>query len=137
MDARNRTKNQRDLANTGQLALWTVAWVASLALAQFGPELLWGSAVVVSWAAIVLNLALGVVWMIAHARFLRGLDDLQRKIQMDAMAVALGVGLVGGFAYAAAESAGLVSFDAGIAVLSVVLAVVYIAAIAAGSLRYR
>jgi len=43
---------------TGQLALWTLAWVATLALAKFGPSDLWDSQPVASSAAVVTNLAL-------------------------------------------------------------------------------
>ena len=76
-------------------------------------------------------------WVVAHARYLRGLDELQRKIQVDALAVALGAGLVAGFAYAAASIAGLIADDANIALFSVLVAVVYVIAIAVGNLRYR
>jgi tRNA A37 threonylcarbamoyltransferase TsaD len=46
-------------------------------------------------------------------------DELQREIMLDAIAVALGVGLVGGFSYAAASSANLLAFDANIALFPV------------------
>ena len=119
------------------LAIWTVVWIATLALAKFGPETLWDSQPVVSWIAVAVNLAAGAGWIVAHARYLRGVDDLQRKIFMDAIAVALGAGLVGGFAYSAASTAGLISFDSDIAFLSVLMSIVYLLAIAAGFVRYR
>jgi len=56
---------------------------------------------------------------------------------LDAIAVALGAGLVGGFAYAAANSIGLIIFDANVAFLSVLMAVVYLVAMVVGSLRCR
>ncbi len=90
------------------LAIWTLAWVATLALAKFGPALLWNEQPVASWIAIAVNIAVGVAWIVAHAQYLRGVDDLQRKILMDALAIALGAGLVGGFAYSAANTAGLI-----------------------------
>ncbi len=120
-----------------RLAIWTGVWIASLALARFGPDVLWGGQSVISWIAVGVNVLAGIAWIVAHARFLRSVDDLQRKIMLDAIAVALGVGLVGGFAYAAANSAGLVDFDSGIAVMSVVMAVVYVLGILVGNLRYR
>ncbi|MEU1971315.1 hypothetical protein ABZ477_06655 [Microbacterium sp. NPDC019599] len=131
------TGDRRTLSDTGWLAVWTLAWVLTLAVAQFGPELWWGSSPVLGWVAIIVNLLAGAGWIIAHARFLRGVDDLWRKILMDAMAIALGVVLVGGCAFAAARSAGLVAFDVDIALLSIVMAVVYLIAIAVGSMRYR
>lgn len=83
---------------TVQLALWTLAWVASLALARLGPSLLWDSQPAASWAAVAINVAVGIGWIIAHARYLRGIDEMQRKIMQDALAVTLGVGWIGGFA---------------------------------------
>ena len=119
------------------LAAWTFAWIATLAVAKFGPELLWNEQPVASWIAVAVNLVVGVGWIVAHARYLRGVDDLQRKILMDAIAVALGAGLVGGFAFSAASTAGLIAFQSDIAFLSVLMAVVYMIATAAGFLRYR
>ena len=119
------------------LAIWTVAWVATLAVAKFGPELIWNDQPVVSWIAIAVNVIVGIGWIVAHARYLRAVDDLMRKILMDAIAVALGAGLVGGFAYSAANTAGVISFDSDIAFISVLMGVVYIVATAVGFVRYR
>jgi hypothetical protein len=133
----HQTANQREIRKVGSLAVWTLAWTATLALARFGPDSLWDSNPVVSWIAIAVNLAVGLGWVVAHARYLRAVDELQRKIMLDAIAVALGVGLVGGFAYATASSANLLAFDANIALFSALMAAVYLVAIAVGTLRYR
>jgi hypothetical protein len=132
----NRT-DKRAFGNVAGLAVWTFAWLASLALANFGPRILWEGQPIVTWIAIGVNVAIGIGWIVAHARYLRGVDDLQRKILLDAIAIALGAGVVGGFAYAAADTAGLVDFDASIALLSALMAVAYMVAIALGNLRYR
>jgi hypothetical protein len=137
MQAHTETGGYRDSNKaTARLALWTLAWVATFALASFGPEHLWDSDVA-SWAAVAANLAVGIGWIVAHARYLRGIDELQRKIMQDAMAVTLGVGWVGGFAYVAADAADLLSDFADIGVLSALLAVVYVIAIVVGNQRYR
>lgn len=133
------TRGSGDLAAirvSAQLALWTLVWVATLALARFGPGSLWESQPA-SWAAVAANLAVGIGWIVAHARYLRGIDELQRKINLDALAVTLGVGFVGGFAYVVADAADLLAFDAGLGAFSMLLAVVYMLAILAGHLRYR
>jgi hypothetical protein len=56
---------------------------------------------------------------------------------MDAMAVALGVGLVGGFAYAVTDAAGLIVLEGGIAFVSALMGVVYAVASVIGTIRYR
>ncbi len=137
MEQHELTATQVATRNTLQLFVWTVAWVATLALASFGAKFLWDFQPVVSWIAIGLNVAVGIGWIISHARFLRRSEELQRKIQLEAIAIALGVGLVGGFAYAAAENIKLIAFESDIAFLSVLMAIVYIVATIVGNLRYR
>jgi multisubunit Na+/H+ antiporter MnhF subunit len=139
VQAHNETGAYRDSIKTAvQLVLWTLAWLATLALARFGPELLWDSQQpVVSWAAVAANLVVGIGWIVAFARFLRGQDELQRKIMQDALAVTLGVGWVGGFAYVVADGADLVVNDVDIAVFPALLGVVYLIAIIVGKIRYR
>lgn len=137
MRGRDRAKSQPLTRGTKAMAAWTVAWMVTLALATFGPSLLWDFRSTASWIAIVANVAVGVGWIVAHARYLRSVDELQRKIQVDAIAVALGAGLVAGFAYAAADLAGLVVIDPSIALFSTLVAVVYVATIAMGNFRYR
>ncbi len=129
--------HQEAMKGSAQLALWTLAWVATLALAQFGPSYLWDSQPMASWTAVALNLAVGIGWIVAHARYLRGIDELQRKIMLDALAVTLGVGWVGGFAYVVADAADLIARDPDIGVFPALMAVVYIIAIVVGNVRYR
>lgn len=130
------TAEQRAVRSVARLAAWTLAWLASLALARFGPGQLWDSQAI-SWLAITANVVVGLGWVLAHAAYLRSVDELQRKIMLEAMAVALAVGLVGGFAYAAANHAELVTVEADIAFFSTLLGVVYAVASVAGTLRYR
>jgi hypothetical protein len=121
-----------------RLVLWTLAWAATLALAKFGPELSWDSQqAVASWAAVAANLVVGIGWIVAFTRFLRGIDELQRKIVQDALAITLGVGWVGGFAYVVADAAGLVAYDVNLAVFPALLGVVYMIAFVVGKIRYR
>ncbi len=123
---------------TARFMLWTLAWVATLAFAKFGPELLWSTRqTVASWAAVAVNLVVGMGWIVAFTRFLREVDELQRKIIQDALAAALGVGWIGGFAYVVADAAGLVDYDVNIAVLPTLMGVVYMVAVLVGTLRYR
>jgi hypothetical protein len=129
---------QDSIKATGRLALWTLAWAASVALAKFGPGPLWDSEQsAVSWAAVAVNVVVGVGWIIAFMRFLRALDELDRKIMLDTLAITLGVGWVGGFAYVVADAAGLVSSDVDVAVLAALLGGVYMITFVVGKIRYR
>ncbi|MFI1965442.1 hypothetical protein ACH429_15235 [Streptomyces pathocidini] len=112
--------------------------MATLALAKFGPQLLWDPPQrVASWAAVAVNLAVGVGWIVAFTRFLHALDELQRKIMQDTLAVTLGVGWVVGFSYVVANTAGLVARDVDIAALPVLMGVVFVIAFFVGKIRYR
>jgi hypothetical protein len=129
--------HQDSIKRLARLALWTLAWVVTLALARFGPSSLWDSQSVASWAAVAANLAVGIGWIVAHARYLRGIDELQRKIMQDALAVTLGVGWVGGFTYVVADAADLIAREVNIGIFAALLAIVYMIAIVVSSLRYR
>ena len=132
-----RSYDERAFRAVIPLAAWTVAWVATLALAQFGPVGLWHGDPVASWIAIVANVAAGVAWIVVHARYLAAVDDLQRKILMDALGLALGVGLVVGFAHSVASRHDLVTLEADIGFVSALMGVTYVLVTAIGTLRYR
>lgn len=137
MQAETQSVDRRAFRNVIPIAIGTLAWVATFALASFGPDGLWDSNPVLGWAAIALNVAVGVALIVIHARYLRRVDELQRKILVDGMALALGVGLVGGFAFGAATSAGLIEFDVNITYLSTLMGVVYAIGTVIGTVRYR
>jgi len=122
---------------TGGLVALTIAWAASLALARFGPGLWGDSRPAATWAAVIANLVVGVGWIVAMTRFLRAIDELERKIMLDALAVTLGAGWVVGFGYIVADRAGLVPVEADIAALPALMGVVFSVAFLMGKLRYR
>ena len=124
------------LGRAGLLALATAIWAAVLALASFGPGRLWNDQMA-SWIAVGATVVAGVAWIIVHARFLAGGDELERKIMLEAIAVAVGAGLVGGFSLGAAQNARLVEIEADLGVMSILIAVVYMIGIVVGRVRYR
>ena len=137
MDAPQDTAMFRAEARaTARLVAWGLAWLATLALARFGPGL-WGDQQVATWTAVVANVVVGFGWVVAFTRFLRALDDLQRKIVQDALAVALGAGWVIGFGYVVTDDAGLLPEDVGIAALPMLMGAAFLVAFAVGKLRYR
>ncbi len=139
MESRNAIGigDQESIGSVARLAAWTLAWVVTLALARYGPVHLWDEREAASWLAIAVNVAVGVGLIGDHARYLQKLDELQRKIMIDAMAVTLGAALVAGCAYAAASEVDLIAREATIGALIMLMAVVYVAATIGGHLRYR
>lgn len=123
--------------NTIRLGFWTGAWTLTMALATFGPIFLWDFDKVFSVSAILLNLGIGIGMIIANKQHLRGLDELQQKIQLEAMALALGVGIVGGLSYSLLDITNVIAVDAEIAFLVMLMSITYIIALAIGKVRYK
>lgn len=123
--------------NNRLLFYWTSAWLLSLAIATFGPRFLWQDQPVLSLAGILLNLAIGIGMIFANKRYLNGLDELQRKVQLEAMALALGVAVVAGISYSVLDNINLISFDAEISHLVMLIGITYLIAIITGNRRYQ
>lgn len=132
-----RARYRAQLAASGGVVAWGLAWAASLALARFGPAL-WGESVhAITWVAVGVNLVLGAAWLVAFARFLRVVDELDRRILQNALSTAVGTGLVLGAAAVAAESGGLIPVGIDIAALLVTMAVVFLVAFVVGRIQHR
>ena len=127
---------QRTRQNTVRLAAWTGAWLVTLALAVFGPILLWDSKAL-ALGAILVNIGAGVGMIMANKRHLDGLDELQRKIQLEAMGIALGVGLVGGMAYSTMDVTNVIPGDAEISFLVILISLTYLASVVLGVRKYK
>lgn len=123
--------------NTVYLACWTAAWVATMAVATFGPILVWPDNVTLTVLMIAANLAIGVGMIHANKRHLQGLDEMQQRIQLEAMALSLGVGLVAGLGYSMLDIANVIPFDAEISHLVILMGLTYGAAVVAGLKRYQ
>lgn len=123
--------------NTKRLAWWTAAWVITMAVAVFGAHFVWKSSPMLTLAGILVNLGVGVGMIMANRRHLKGLDEMQQKIQLEAMALSLGVGLIGGLAYSNLDVTNLIAFDAEISHLVILMTLTYMVGIASGVRRYR
>jgi hypothetical protein len=112
---------------TRKLGYWTLAWVLTMALATFGPKFLWESSALISVAAIGLNLLVGIGMIVANKDQLKSLDEMQQKIHLEAMGITLGVGLVAGLAYSNLDISNVISFDAEIGHLVILMSLTYLA----------
>ena len=74
--------------------------------------------------------------IVANKRHLKGLDEMHQKIQLEAMALSLGVGLVVGLSYSTLDVTDLIAFDAEISHLVILMGLTYGAGVAAGLKRY-
>jgi len=123
--------------NTVNLAIWTVAWVLSMALATFGPTYLWVGNDALTITGIIINALIGGGMILANIRHLKGLDELQKKVQLEGMALALGVGVVGGLSYSLLDTTNIITQDAEISFLVILIALTYLASVVIGQKRYK
>ena len=130
------TRAARTRRNTVRLAWWTLAWLVTMALAVFGPKFLWDFRLPLTVSAIVLNLGAGIGMIAANIRHLKGLDELQQRIQLEAMGLALGVAVVFGLAYSTLDITNVIPFDAEISNLVILVALTYIGGVFIGQRRY-
>jgi uncharacterized membrane protein YcfT len=128
---------QHNKTKTLHLGLWTLAWLASTALLRFGAEYMWNYQSAYSIAALMTHLALGVAMIMVNVKHLTNLDELQRKITMDAMGITLGVGLIAGIAYEQLEDIKLITFEPEINHLIMLMAFTYIVSILIGNRKYQ
>lgn len=99
-------------SNKKKLAYWTVAWTVSQAVVTFGSLLIWPNSSVVILITILLNIALGIGLILANRKYFIEGDELEKKIAIESMSLALGLSIVLGLAYSSADQANLIPFDA-------------------------
>ncbi|MEQ8240275.1 MAG: hypothetical protein RIA69_13735, partial [Cyclobacteriaceae bacterium] len=111
-------------SNTVNLAVWTFGWLIASAIARFGPIFFWDiSNTTYSGLAIGLTFVVGIGMILANRRFISGQDELQKKIQLEAMAFALGIGVVGGLCLASLNQANIITKDADIGIVVMIIGI--------------
>lgn len=99
----------RDRRNQRRVIAWSLAWTLCWLAAALAIDNGWWDARAAGVAAAVLSVLLGTALLLAYWRFLREADELRRKIEVEALALAFGVGLVGGMAYWLLGESGIVA----------------------------
>ncbi|MCH8158448.1 MAG: hypothetical protein IIA08_01120 [Proteobacteria bacterium] len=123
--------------NVVRLRYWTVAWLATTAVAAFGPRLIWNFDTLLTILGVLANLGVGFGMILSTKRHLSGLDEMHQKIFLDAGALSLGVGLVCGLSYELWEDINLISFEPEISHLVILMCLTFVAGMIAGHRKYR
>lgn len=124
----------RDRRNLNRANVWMAVWLACFALSTW---LIKGERVAagpVGWLVAAVPTAVAIGAILAFGRYLREADELQRKIQLQALALGFGVGLFFGFGYRLFEGLGAPQAD--ISDASVVIAFFYFVGLWLGRRRY-
>lgn len=131
-DWKTRTKRMHT-----RLVYWAGAYILTTMLAAFGPQLLWESNKWLTIAAILLSLGAGIGMIVANIQHLNNLDEMMRKIELEARSIALGVGIIGGLSYGLLDTENIIPFDAEIGYMVILIGITYLIALLAGCRRYK
>jgi hypothetical protein len=129
-----QTKNN---TNAVKLRNWTIAWIITMAIASFAPRVIWDYNTALTITAVLINLTAGFKMLVANRDYLRGLDEMQQKILLEAMALALGVSLVVGLNYEMLEDIKLITYQPEISHLVFIIVITYAIAIFSGHRKYQ
>ncbi len=122
--------------NTIRFLCWTFAWSMTMVLADKAILYEWHSSALISAIAIVLNAVIGIGMILSYLRHLKYMDELQRKIQLDALAISMGVALVGSFSYSLMVTAKFIT-DAEVSDIILLMSFTFVVSVIVGHLRYR
>jgi predicted membrane channel-forming protein YqfA (hemolysin III family) len=122
---------------TRQLAIWTTAWLLSQALLTFGSKLFWAHSDMANGLALILYLAMGFKMVLANRNLLKSLDELERQLQLESMAVTLGLTLVVGLGFSTLDIINMIPFDAEISYLVIFMGLSYLTTLLINKKRYQ
>jgi hypothetical protein len=123
--------------STLRLFFWMAIWVASFAIATFGPRFLWDKATPITWIGCAVTILIGIVAIVANRNQIRDQDEMLQRVSLESYAVSLGAVIVVGCPYTILQQNKLVPAELGIPVLMVVMSVTLLISMLVGVRRYR
>jgi peptidoglycan/LPS O-acetylase OafA/YrhL len=120
-----------------KLAGWTWSWVATMAIATFGPKYIWDDHAVLTVLAVCVNLANGILMLVANHNLFNDFDELERKIHLEAMALTLGLAVVVGLSYSLLDTTNIIPTDAEIGNLVLFIGITYLVCLGINTRRYK
>jgi len=122
--------------HTKIMLAWTLAWVVSLAFLSYGANFLWDN-LLITKIGLLINLAIGVGMIIANKNLFKHYDELQKKIQFEAMALTLGLAVVVGLTYEISFDFGVINSEPEFEYLVLFISFTYVASNIINSRRYK
>ena len=123
--------------STKRLCRWHGLWAAATLLMAFGPGFVWHRAVGLTLLAVGLDVVTGVGMILATKKYVMELDELQRRIFLNALGIALGVGLIVGVPWTVMDAYRVIHFHANFGLLVVLQGLTFLATLLYGTWRYR
>jgi hypothetical protein len=87
----NQNLPEKDIKNSKSIMLWAFLWAASLAGIKLISSYDWYTEIYVTILVFTIHSGLGIKMIIVYKKFFRELDEMERKIQLDALAMSVGV----------------------------------------------
>jgi hypothetical protein len=134
---RERGYESRVRTTVIRLFRWTGAWGAATALMAFGPRFIWNKALGFTLLAVGLDIVVGVGVILANKKYLEELDELQRKVQLNSLAITVGVAIVVGIPYSVMASYHVIPFHADVSHLIMLMVLTILVSNLYGTRRYR
>jgi hypothetical protein len=120
-----------------KLAIWTWSWVATMAIASFGPEFIWDNHPFLTPFAIIVNFANGILMILANRDLFNHFDELEKKIHLESLAITLGLAVVVGLTYSLLDTTNVIKQNAQISMLVMFIGITYLTSVIINTLRYR
>ena len=115
---------------------WTLAWVVSLGVLTFAENALWENKTYTT-IGLIINFAIGIGMIIANKNLFKTYDELQKRIQFEAMAITLGLAVVIGLTYEVSFDFGVINKEPEFEYLMYFISFSYIVSTIINSRKYR
>ena len=107
-----------------------------MAIATFGPEFFWVEQSALTIVAIVINLAIGILMVLANRKLFNHYDELERKIHLISMGLTLGLAVIIGLTYSLLDQKNLIHSDAEIGFMVGFIGITYMISLMVNRKRY-
>jgi len=119
------------------LAVSTTIWLITIAIAAFGPKLLWDNQTSITLLAIALNLLAGLFVIKSNLQYWNSLDEMIQRVHLNAMGIALGLGIVGGLSFSLLETSDIIQTEFDLSFMVILMSLSYLISIIVGMKRLR
>ena len=115
---------------------WTLAWVVSLAFLTGAENTLWND-LIFTKIGLLINFTIGIGMIVANKNLFKTYDELQKKIQFEAMAITLGLAVVVGLTYEVSFDFGVIDKEPEFEYLMLFICFSYVASTIISAIRYK
>ena len=133
----NESKNFTPPEKVKTLAVSTTVWLITMAIAAFGPTLLWDNQTSITLLAIALNLIAGLFVIKSNLQHWKSLDEMLKRVHLHAMGIALGLGIVGGLSFSLLETSDIIQTEFDLSFMVILMALSYLISTIVGMKRLR